>query len=474
MTDDRTHRSPSPSSERSSPPRWRSRTPASATRRGFLALAGATALAGCSDFGDVLNREDGGPTLDGATLRDVVASDSPSVPETVPVEIPRSDIDSGLARARDLLGSVPASLDAEAIPNGAIRRRLARNRDEAEKSIDAVSEAASPLEAIDRLGDARESARSVAAAWRAIDGDLAPEDLRRSAEDIWVALNRFRYAWDYLGTDPVRALVVHATVEGRLRTATGSAERVVGRGRPTPDDPLAVGELAGRLEVARAAMDDMATLYDPIRKSGDTRTFRSGFVRAVDALEAVIDARRRRLPDADPRTPSAYVDGNVEGTPVGHAIGDLAEELTHHDDFERERRTDDYATTILAGHGTLARLRALESLRQRVAADEHVTVESVADVRTLRRRAVDAIEAVRERDEHPHLNRRELAAIDEFVSYADEELVRSASDDSVDVNSIARELGNYVRAAAVARELPQASADAAKIVRRSVREVADG
>jgi hypothetical protein len=447
------------------------RTGGSATRRGVLALAATTALAGCnaldSDLLDGDIRSTDPPTLDPAALRTVASADPPSVPRTAPVEIPDSYVETGVARARDLLGSVPAPLDTEAVPNAAVRRGLLQRREDAEESLAVVGDAASPLEATTDLHHARESARAVAAAWRAIDGDLTVETVRASGDESWAALNRFRYRWDYLGTDPVAALVVHGVVEERLRLATLSVERAVGRGRTTRDDALAVGERASHLEAARAALDDAALVYEPLRNSGDARSLRSGFVRAVDGLEAVVRNRRRRLPDGDPETPSSYVAGDVAETPVGYAIGELARELSFSSEL-REHGADTYAAALLAGHGKLTRLRAFESLRERVADDEHVAVESAADVRTLRQRAVEAVTSAREREAHPHLNRRELSTAAGLLRYADERLGDLRADETVDADSIARELGHYVRAAAVARAVPKASEDVATLVRRSV------
>ncbi len=461
--------------ERPSNPRSvesRRRTGGSATRRGVLALAATTALAGCnavdSDLLDGDIRSTDPPTLDSAAVRDVAAADPPSVPRTVPVEVPDSYVEEGVARARDLLGSVPAPFDADEIPNGAIRRRLGDRYDDAEETVAAVGDADSLLEATTDLRHAREEARAVAAAWRAIDGDFGHEEVRASAEELWTALNRFRYQWDYLGTDPVAALLVHAVVEDRLRIATLSVERAVGRGRTSRDDALAVGERAGHLETARAALDDAALVYEPLGTSRESRRFRSGFVRAVDSLEAVVSDRHRRLPDGDPETPSSYVTGDVADTPVGYAIGELARDLSFSSEL-REHESDRYATAFLAGYGELTHLRAFESLRERVAADEHVTVESAADVRTLRQRAVEAISSARDRETHPHLNRWELSDAASLVRYADQRLGRLRDEESVDADSITREVGDYVEAAAIARAVPETSEDVATLVRRSVR-----
>jgi len=98
----------------------------------------------------------------------------------------------------------------------------------------------------------------------------------------------------------------------------------------------------------------------------------------------------------------------------------------------------------------------------------NVSVESTADVRTLRQRAVEAVESARERGTYPHLNRWELSDAASIVRYADDRLGRLRDEEPIDADSITREVGDYVQAAAVARAVPETSGDVASLVRRSV------
>lgn len=438
------------------------------TRRGFLAVASLTALAGCNGVGGDLLSDDP-PELDGGDLREVSATDPPSVPETVPVEIRRAYLDRGVGRARDLLSSVPAPFDAEEIPNGAMREKLAHRYEQAEEGIGSVERAESPLEATESLHGAREDARAVAAGWRAIGADLSRADLRRSARELRDAVERFGERRDYLGDDPVRALLVHATVESRMDGATNRVEGITTPGRVERDDPIALGETAGRIEAASASLDDAEYLYRRLRATteGD-RTFRSGFAAAAESLASLVGRRRDRLPDGDPDDPSSFVDGDVDGTPVALAVRELAEDLRRHDEFGRSRETGEYARAVVSGHERLVRVRALEGLRGRVARGDHVTVEEVDDVRALRRRAIAAVEDVLAADAHPDLNRRELAEVVGLVGYADAELERYDADRSVPVDSVVRPLSHYVQAAAMVRAIPESSEEVASLVARSV------
>ncbi|MFC4451452.1 hypothetical protein [Halorussus aquaticus] len=437
------------------------------TRRGFLALAGAASLAGCNALGGNPLTDDA-TEIDGAALRDFPETEPPSVPETVPVEIRQSYLDSGVARARELLSSVPASLDAAEIPNGAIRSELTGKYEATEETISSVEGAASAFEAMETVDRARGEARTVAAGWKAIEDGLSPTDVRKSAKNVSDALDGFRYRWDYLGSDPIRALLVHATIERRVGNATTNVENAVRGDRRGRNDPIAVGELAGNLEVARASIDGAAHLYERLRATGDDLSdLESGLVAAGSTLGRVAGRRRDRLPDAESDDLSAFVDRDVEGTPVGAAIRELAEEVTRRTDPGVEDRTRRYANAVLSAHGTLVRLRALDSLRKRVAADEHVAVEAAEDLRTLRERAIGAIEDALAADEHRHLNRAELPGVASVVEYADEQIERYNTDRALPVDSMARDLGHYVRTAAMARAIPPTSAHVARVVRRS-------
>ncbi|WP_435181961.1 hypothetical protein [Halorussus sp. AFM4] len=450
------------------------RRPARATRRGFLALAGAASLAGCGRLPDpqkVLHGEP--PELDAAALAEVPATDAPSVPRTVPVEIRQSYLDDGVARARELLASVPVPFDAAEIPNGAIREELAGLHQRARETVASVAEAATPLEAMGAVRDARGEARTVAAGWRAIDAGLTRAEVRRSATSVFDAADRFRSRWSYTGADPVRAVLVHAGIERRLDAAVNRTERVVAGGRSDRDNAVAVGELAGDLERALVSLGDAGHLYDRlVATAADGRDLRPAFVAASETLESLAARRRGRLPDGDPDDPSSFVSGDVAGTPVGAAIRELARGLEHDGSVDRARAAHEYASAVVAAHGTLTRIEALRALLDRVAADEHVTVESAADARALRKAAVAALEDGLAGDAYPHLNRNVLAEAAGSVAFVDRELVRYEGDGSVSVDSVADELAEYVVAAALARATPSVSARVGHVVRRSVRQSA--
>ncbi|NHN61257.1 MULTISPECIES: hypothetical protein [Halorussus] len=447
------------------------RRAARSTRRGFLALAGAASLAGCGlpDPQKVLHGEP--PKVDRAALAEIPSTDPPSVPETVPVEIRRTYLDDGIARARDLLASVPAPFEEEEIPNGAIREDLARKHERARTAVESVDEAASPLGAMETVRDARGEARAVAAGWKAIDADLTRADVRESGRSLFDAADRFRSRWSYDGADPIRAVVVHAEIETHLDAAVNRAERVVAGERSGRENPVAVGELAGDIELARASLDDAGHLYDRLTATADgSRSLRAGFIAAVETLGSLVGPRRGELPDGDPTEPSSFVSRDVDGTPAGEAIRRLATDLEHDDAVDRARTADEYASAVLAAHGILVRIRALNALLRRVEAGEHVIVESAADARGIRADAVAALEKGLRKDDYRHLNRRVIGNAAGHITYADRDLSRYDGDGTVSVTAVADELGEYVMAGALARATPPTSARVAGVVRRSVRQ----
>lgn len=434
----------------------------SASRRGFLALAGSATLAGCGAVGSLW--EDEPPTIDGGELRDAVSGETPTVTEPVPVDIEQSYLDGTTARARDLLSSVPAPFDAEEIPNGAIRTELERMYENATEALDRASEADSPAESMGRLRRARERARAVETAWAAIDGDRSRADVREAIPPVREEMDAFRGRWRYVGDDPVRAVLAHAQVEEWV-AYTGRRLRNAGeRPRHRRDNPVEVGEFAGSVESARAALDDAAYVYDRFASSlADSRSVGDGLRSAGESLTETLDERRAALPGDPHDDASALVDGDVEGTPAGFALSRLRDvEYAH--GLADERATGRRASVVVSAHDTLIRVRAFEILRERVANGDHVRVTSADDVRAIREAAIEAVEEAAAADDDARLNRRAVHSLADF-EYTDDELERYADQDEVEVAWLDRELGRYVVKEAMALATPETSAEVGDVIR---------
>lgn len=449
-----------------------SRLPRS-TRRGFLALAGCTTVTGCTGLFDGLRGDgDDEVTVDGDALREAVSGEVPTAPDTIPVDIERAYLDESAARAREFLSSVPAPLGPDDLPNGAMRAELSDTYESATDALDAGANAESRFEAAESFREARRYARSVAASWAAIDEGLTRDEVREAAEPVRNALDDFRGRWRYVGDDPVRAVLVHATLESLVERAARQLRRVTNparrraRERRTRESPITVGETAGALERARAALDDVRYLYDRYTASlDDRRRLGSAFEAAGESLTATVEERRSDLPDGDRHDPSSFVDRDVDDTPVGSALAELHSYVDSGYVLQNSRSLNQRASVVVAAHETLARVRAFESLRQRVADGEYVAVESVDDVRTLRENAVAAIETARESADRPHLDRRVVGDLSGSVSYADDRIADRASSDEVQLEWFYRELGRYVQAAELAPAAPPTSAEVAAELR---------
>lgn len=448
-----------------------------ATRRGFLALAGCAAASGCNALPDALGEDDDGDdpvTVDGDALREAVSGEVPTAPETVPVEIERAYLDETESRARDLLSSVPAPLGREDVPNGAMRAELSDDYEDATDALNAATDAETRFERMASLRSARQHARSVAAAWAAIDEGLTREAVREDAAPVRDALDDFRGRWRYVGEDPVRAVVVHATLESLVESAARRARRVADpsasrRPYETRETPISVGGVAADLERARAALDDAVHLYDRFTASlDDPRRLGSAFEAAGESLAETVEERRDDLPDGDRHEPSSLVDRDVGDTPVGSALGELYGYVDRAYRLEDARSSGRRASAVLAAHEVLVRVRAFESLRRRIEDGEDVSVESVDDVRRLREDAVEAVEAALESPDHPELTRRVVGDFAGTFDFVADRISDRAGREEVQIGWFERELGRYVAAAESAPATPPTSAEVVAELREAV------
>lgn len=101
----------------------------SSTRCGFLAVVGASALAGCNGLGNSGGEAE--TTVSTCYLATDSGESDSVVAESIPVDIEQSLLDERLQRVHELLERVPTPLDHDRIPKGVIRERLLDVTDEA-------------------------------------------------------------------------------------------------------------------------------------------------------------------------------------------------------------------------------------------------------------------------------------------------------------------------------------------------------
>ncbi|EJN57113.1 hypothetical protein [Halogranum rubrum] len=424
------------------------------SRRSVLALVGtlgATALAGCTNVS--IGDRNETVELDGVALRSAVENDV-SVPQTLPVDIASQYLDDSETRARELLDAVPA-LGPEEVPNGEIRERLARSRESAAEAVKRSTDAESPYQRLLELERARSDARFVAATWAAIDDGLTRENVVSGAESLGRAIGDFRERWQYVGSDPVRSVVVHTALERRVRGADSLIESVRDGRTHQPDTVLDVGELAEESERVQVNVADAAHLYDRYAASlDDGSEMKPTFVTARDALVVAVEKRTRERfgSNDDYPEPSTLADRDIGGTPAASLVVELARDLLF-DDWEQHPKW--VANDVTLAHEHLARHGALDAVLAEIADGEEYTVEDASDVVSIRGRAVEAVESALVGEDVSVLTRSLVSDVARRIEYADDRL--ADVDDTVPSSLVRDPIAEYAFVAEMAEATPAAS-----------------
>lgn len=422
-----------------------------ATRRGFLALGGAAALAGCSTLRSIVGTD--AVTLDGGAVADVASGSTPTVAEPLPVPVADTHVRASRERAESALASAPLPLGPEEVPNGAMREELAHTVEHAREVLVRAEEAPGRREHLDALRHARWHAREVAGSWAYVTGDLTPADLRTRAGRLRSAARTYREERAYVGDDPARAVLVHDAVESWVETAAREAERDPDERDPT--NALTVGERAGELENGRAHLSDARHVGERFRASlSDPGSVRSTLESARESLTGTVRDRRDPLP-GERADPAALAGASVDDETTVEVLETLHRRIPDGDDLA----ADALAGDVLARLWSLAAIGAFESVRDRVEDGERFGVGSVDDLRSRRQSAVEAIGDALERSDDRRLARHVLAGATERLTYADEELRRYGEGDAVEAQHLDREVAGYVAVAATARAVPDACAE---------------
>lgn len=415
------------------------------TRRGALAVVGTTLLAGCS-LPNVLGSDP--VELDGHDLARVVDRDHPTIPSPLPVEVSRDHVAHARERAHSLLASVPLPLSPEELPNGTMREALHREAEHARDHLTDAIEAPGTRERLDVLAHARGPARSIAASWAYTQDELTISDVTEERETVAQAAREFEKRREYLGDDPVRAVIVHDVVEQWTNDASDDA-RSVWEGEDAT--ALAIGEGAADVAEARASLSDARHVYEQYAASlSDRQSIRDRLEAARDSLSETVDDRLTDLPDEDVEIQD-QLDADTEGTVAGRAIESL-----HHGVYDRYEYAyaDGLAGAVLGQVARLARIGAFETLRDRIEAGEQRTVTSVEDVEAMREAAVTAVDGARSGSADDRLMRTVLADLSEWFDYLARDLTEVG--DSVERRRLIRDLAAYVEIETSAAATPAA------------------
>ncbi len=411
------------------------------TRRGFLLASGTAALAGCSELD--ARSSDAGEEIRLTQLPDVPDPDEsePILVDDIPVEIEDETLTESATRVTDLLGTLPMPLGPEDVPNGHVRRELTEAAEQATGHLDSARSAQTRLSALESLRRARSEARYAAAGWAFVDDDRTATELQAKHQSTVAEAGAFRSEYEYLGTDPVRAVVVH----GQLRN---TLERV-SSGRPPSSygdrgELLTVAEWGDHAESARAHLEDSRYLYDRFRATlpSDAGSLEATFETAAESLIESLGQRRDELP-SEPEE-----------------ADELADRLRYrlYDDAESGvRNVDDAggpARAVLAATDALVGFLAYDRLQSRIDDGDRFRVETGEDVRAMRSAALEAIRTGLEESSRPALVRSVLADAAWRVLHADDELARHHS--NVRPRGLHDSIRRYVTATVRAKSVPTA------------------
>jgi len=384
--------------------------PELSTRRAFLLAAGTASLAGCSELGA---RSDDGGEIPPTRLPDVPdeGDAEPIVVDDVPVDIERERLDEAAARTEALLGTIPIPLGPADVPNGHVREELLTAADAATDRLDDARAAATRLSAMRSLRRARAEARYAAEGWAFVASGRAEAELRGERRAIARDAERFRSNHAYVGDDPVRAAVVHATVEGTVRRVVEDRGPSMGAAQGAL---LRVAEWGEHAESGRASLDDSRYLYDRFvdSLSDDAASVAPTLEAAAESLTEDLRSRQESLPP-EPTASS--------GDPV-----DRLRRRLRRDAESRARNAPDGppASTVVDATAALVAFLAYDRLLERIEAGERFRAESGSDVRERRSTAIASIRAALEDAPSPELAREPLADAARIVTYGDDELAR--------------------------------------------------
>jgi hypothetical protein len=412
------------------------------TRRGLLALAGASVLAGCGGLPGLGRGTP--PTVRAHELPDVDPDEDPDpvVPEAIPVDIASAHFDTARNRVTTLLAELPTSLGPEDVPNGYVREQLSDAAAAATTGLTDAREAPTAFVALRSLQRARAEARYAAAGWGVADRGLSADSLQRAYNRTVSRARSLRDAHEYVGSDPVRAALVHHRLEATLA-------RVLDSRVPSREGTrlLHVAEWGETAESARARLDDARHLHEQFTASlpAGAGTVEEMLTGAAEALLADVRSSRSALPPE----PTAEEWGVPE-----RVVGELRREADS--GVARVADANGPASAVVDANRRLTRLRALDRLRERIDDDDGLSrprsAEAVSEVRST---AYGALRTALEESPAPELTRTAVTSAAWRVASADRELARYRGE--VAVSRLDSAVVAYAVATAVGRAAPEVS-----------------
>lgn len=419
------------------------------TRRGALAAGASTlaALAGCSSL--PFTGDDGGddlPNYEKLELAAAAREDAFDPPEWYPGRVPGALLETHRTRALGLLDEVP---DEPSFPNEAVTERLRRHR---ERAVERLPEDAPERPELGEVADwrhARGDAAEVAFAYRAAAGELDAADVEQRRVDVRDDYRNARATWTYRGEDPVDALTTTYELESEL----AAARRDFAPERTVPADPrtapFEAGEVAARVEDARAHLDTASGLRDVHREDemADYWTEVAGAAgRLIGATRSTVERSAPFLfEDADA---SDVFDRDVARTPARELFAQgVSSANGNRRQAEEAADQGDYALAVVRAGRSLVATLALAPAVDAVRDGDHDVPPDTEAVLARREAAVDALRGVESVAPEPLAVL--LASPLRSIEFADSDLAEDPSD-----REIVRLAGGYAYAEYVVDVLP--------------------
>lgn len=363
------------------------------SRRRLLAGLGTIGVAGLAGCSALPFSDDGSDDSEDVTLPPDAVGPIRWPESPFPAAVPASLTAAHDERARELLTAVP---DDPSVPNRAIGEELRSERERvAERLEDDVGEPW-PTDQLSVWRSRRNTAATVRGSYRAARGEDDGEAVTERRRAVRDDLGSFVADHEYRAGSPLEAVLAHAPIEALV----ADCRRRV-RPDPTyPTDPVAhplrAGDAVGRVEHARATLDDARGLREAyVSERPEASTQWAALIEASDELRIPVGRTHstvRDFLDVDEPPFDADLEGTAGWTQFMEASIRVEAMATEH---EEHLRQGDYATAVIEAGRLLAAIEALRATIEGIrngAYQDDVTVESVTRTADRAREATAAIE----------------------------------------------------------------------------------